>query len=116
VGYVVSQYPATNHTFILREIRTLRRLGVDVCVVSIRRPDRAASALSPEEVEEHSLTHSVLGAGMGNALLVHLRTLVTSPLAYIGAFFYALGLAGSHFRKAGQYLLYFGRRWSLAIF
>ena len=108
MGYVVSQYPATNHTFILREIRTLRRLGVDVCVVSIRKPDRAPSALSPEEAEELSLTYSVLGAGMGNALLVHLRMLATSPLAYIGALFYALGLAGSHFRKAGQYLLYFG--------
>ena len=39
LGYLVSQYPAVNHTFILREIRALRALGFDIRVVSIRKPD-----------------------------------------------------------------------------
>ena len=45
LGYLISQYPAVNHTFILREIRTLRTLGFDVRVVSIRetRPNLGAT-------------------------------------------------------------------------
>ncbi len=108
VGYIVSQYPATNHTYILREIRGLRSLGVDVCVVSIRKPDRGVSGLSAEEAEEYALTFSVLGAGVWNALWVHLRTLAARPVAYSRALRYALRLAGPNLRRAAQYTLYFG--------
>lgn len=86
----------------------LRRLGIDICTVSIRKPDRNVSALSDEEAEEFALTYSVLGAGVWNALSVNLRTLAASPVAYIRSFLYGLCLAGLNLRKAGQYSLYFG--------
>ena len=38
IAYLVSQYPAVNHTFILREILELRRLGFEIHVASIRAP------------------------------------------------------------------------------
>src|ERR1035441_4771161 len=81
LGYLVSQYPAVNHTFILREIRTLRTLGFDVRVVSIRKPDRSPDRLSPEEAEEFRLTFSVLGGGLPAMLGAHLRTLLRRPLS-----------------------------------
>lgn len=43
VGYIVSQYPAPSHTFIRREIEALRARGVDIRILSVRRP-------KPEEV------------------------------------------------------------------
>lgn len=107
LGYVVSQYPATNHTFILSEIQVLRRLGYSVQVVSIRQPDRPAHGLSREEAEEYARTFSVLGAGVGHALLVHLKTMAARPLAYGKALLYAIRLAGSNIALAIRYFAYF---------
>ena len=75
LGYLVSQYPAVNHTFILREIRILRDLGFDIRVVSIRQPDRCPDALSWEEAEEYRLTQFVLGSGVFRIAAIHARTL-----------------------------------------
>lgn len=41
IGYLVSQYPATSHTFIRREIAALRTLGWDVDTFSVRKPSEA---------------------------------------------------------------------------
>ena len=51
IGYLVSQYPAVTHTFILREIRSLRALGWDVRIVSVGAPDRGREKMSREEDE-----------------------------------------------------------------
>lgn len=107
LGYIVSQYPATNHTFILHEIRTLRRRGFDIHVVSIRQADRPVASLSREEAEEYAQTYSVLGAGAWHALAVHTKVLVCSPVAYVTAFLYALRLAGSNVPRVVRYAGYF---------
>ena len=59
LAYLLSQFPAANHTYLLREIRTLRRLGLDVRVASIRPPDRPPEAMTPEELEEIPQTHYI---------------------------------------------------------
>lgn len=38
IGYLTSQYPATSHTFIRREVEALRARGIDIACFSIRRP------------------------------------------------------------------------------
>jgi glycosyltransferase involved in cell wall biosynthesis len=48
--YVIGTFPSLTTTFIDREVRALRRVGVDVQVVSMRRPP-AELPLSPEQVE-----------------------------------------------------------------
>jgi colanic acid/amylovoran biosynthesis glycosyltransferase len=40
LAYLLSQYPAINHPFMLREVRRLRELGFEIQVASIRPPDR----------------------------------------------------------------------------
>jgi colanic acid/amylovoran biosynthesis glycosyltransferase len=107
LGYLVSQYPATNHTFILREIRTLRRLGFDIDVVSVRKSDRPAEVLSANEADELSRTFSVLGAGAGGVLSAHLRTLLWSPRRYLSGLANTFRLAAGDLPKSFRYLLYF---------
>lgn len=108
LAYLVSQYPAINHTFILREIRALRRLGLELHVISIRPPDRPLDELSEEEREEALNTFTVLAAGVGHVLAAHLATMLRRPAAYFGGMLYALRLARLDFRKAFANLLYFG--------
>jgi hypothetical protein len=48
MAYLVAQYPAACHTFILREILKLRRMGFDICVASIRATDRPFERLTAE--------------------------------------------------------------------
>jgi glycosyltransferase involved in cell wall biosynthesis len=107
LGYLVSQYPTVTHTFILREIRTLRTLGFDVRVVSIRQPDRRPDRLSPEEAEEFRLTFCVLGGGLRPVLRAHLRTLLLRPRAYVATLLYAIRLGGWDLRRAASHACYF---------
>jgi len=107
LAYLVSQYPSVTHTFILREIRTLRKLGLEVHVFSVRGPDRPPAAMSPEEREELARTRAVLQAGVPAIFAAHLRTVLTTPIAYFGGLFYALRLAGLNLPKAFHNLMYF---------
>jgi len=52
LAYLVSQYPAFSHTFILREIQMLRRQGFEICVASINPPDRPVAQLTSTEYDE----------------------------------------------------------------
>ena len=80
--YLVSQYPTVSHSFILREIRELRNLGTDICVVSIRSPDRPVAELTPEEFHEADLTYYVR-ADTSKWPLAHLSVLFRRPVAYL---------------------------------
>src|SRR5580765_499171 len=83
LGYLVSQYPARTHTFVLREVRALRSSGIEVCVVSVRSCDRPVAELSADEAEEAMRTFSVLGAGHAHAVIANLRVLCRHPLGYL---------------------------------
>jgi len=107
LGYLVSQYPAVNHTFILREIRILRSLGFDIRVVSIRQPDRSPDALSAEEAEECGLTQFVLGSGIFQIAAIHARTFFRRPLRYLSTLAFALRLAGWDIPVAARHIFYF---------
>lgn len=107
IGYVVSQYPAVNHTFILREIRTLRSLGYPIEVVSIRPADRPIEALSATEAEEARQTYSLLAAGKMALLQANLLTFLGRPFAYLAGFVYAMRLAAWDLRKMLAYCFYF---------
>ena len=107
LAYLVSQYPSVTHTFILREIRTLRKLGLEVSVFSVRAPDRSVEAMSPEEREELAGTRAVLPAGVPAFVGAHLRTVAEHPVGYFTGLFYALRLAGLNLPKAFRNLIYF---------
>ena len=107
LGYLVSQYPAVSHTFVLREVLALRRRGVDVRVVSVRRCDRPITALSAEEADEAKRTFSVMGAGALHALIANLRVLSRHPIGYVRGLLYAWALSRGTPRLLVMYSCYF---------
>jgi glycosyltransferase involved in cell wall biosynthesis len=81
--YIIGTYPLLTTTFIDREIRTLRAWGIDINVVSIRRPH---GDLSPDQAVLADATHYVLPAAAKTAVLRHhLRFLFTRPGRYLSA-------------------------------
>jgi glycosyltransferase involved in cell wall biosynthesis len=107
LAYLVSQYPALTHTFILREIRALRELGLELEVISIRPPDRPVAKLSPVEAEEFERTFTVLSAGLKNILAAHVSTLLRRPKSYLSGLLRALRLAQGAPRTTVSNLAYF---------
>jgi colanic acid/amylovoran biosynthesis glycosyltransferase len=107
LGYLISQFPALSHTFVLREVQALRRQGVDVHVVSVRQCDRPLPQLSAEELEEARRTFSVLGAGLRHAIIANLRILCRHPIRYIRGLLYAWTLSRGTPKLLGLYTSYF---------
>ncbi len=107
IAYLVSQYPAVNHTFILREILELRRLGLEIQVASIRAADRPFEHLSPEEQSEQRTTFYVLPKRLGGILAANVRVAFGHPFSYLSAIAYSLRLAGCNARAALFHLAYF---------
>ena len=107
IAYLVSQYPAVNHTYILREIRELRRMGWDIHVASIRPETRSTSQLTEEEREELSRTWCVITQGLSGALRAHLASLATHTRSYISGMLSALRLGGADIRKTVRSCFYF---------
>lgn len=107
LGYLIAQYPAVNHTYILREVLSLRRRGFDVVTVSVRRSDRSGKSLSETEADEQRRTFSVLGAGALHALAVNLRVLGRHPIRYLKGMTYAWALSRGTPRLLLSYTVYF---------
>ncbi|MCX7109213.1 MAG: glycosyltransferase family 4 protein [Proteobacteria bacterium] len=107
LAYLISQYPAVSHTFILREIVELRRLGFTIRPASINPPDRPADQLTAVEREEAQTTWCVKGQGAGGALSALLGTLSAQPKGLGRGFVAALRLGGLDPRKILKNLAYF---------
>jgi colanic acid/amylovoran biosynthesis glycosyltransferase len=103
----VSQYPAANHTFILREIMQLRRMGMDIQVASIRAPDRPFERLTADEQNEQSATFYIKAAGVSGLLGANLRVFFSRPFSYLRTLAYALRLASLDVRTSLFNLFYF---------
>lgn len=89
LGYLTSQYPATSHTFIRREVSALRARGVSLETYSIRAPSQA-ELVAEEDRREAEHTYTVLSRGLAEFAIAHVVTLMRRPLAYSGTFASAL--------------------------
>lgn len=107
LAYLVSQYPAASHTFILREVRRLRMLGFRIEVASINPVDRPESELANEERAEAQDTYYVKPDGLRGALRAHWSTLRSRPRGYFAGLLLALRLGGSDLRKLLYGVFYF---------
>ena len=105
-AYIASNYPAVSHTFILREVRALRALGVDVETVTIRRAPRE-EVLAAVDQEEDRRTHALLPASPVRVVLDHLRGFMHSPRAYASTLGTALRLSPGGRRATLWQLFYF---------
>lgn len=81
IAYLCSEYPAVSHTFIHREIESLRKTGMTVHTASIRRPSNL-QLMTAAEQEEASRTLMVLSHPMPQVLAAHLHCFRKSPAGY----------------------------------
>jgi colanic acid/amylovoran biosynthesis glycosyltransferase len=82
IAYLVSQYPATSHTFILREVIGLRRGGMRIVTASINADLRPLATLTTDEQEERQHTYVIKHHGVAGALVAHIAALLRHPLGY----------------------------------
>lgn len=119
IAYLVSQYPAVNHTFILREIRALRSQGFEIDIVSIRPPDRHPSALTGEERQELARTRAIKDISIPGALGAQVTEFLRRPAGYLGGLALALRMGRGGIPATFAHLLYFAEaviagRWMMA--
>ena len=107
IAYLVSEYPAVSHTFILREVERLRRVNFEICVASINSPDRSAKAMTFEERDETAATFYVKKEGVRGAALANLDVLLKHPKSYFAGLWFALRLAGTDLRRLIFAVFYF---------
>jgi glycosyltransferase involved in cell wall biosynthesis len=87
VTYIIGTYPVPTTTFIDREIQALRRSGLRVHVISLRRPPGPASE------RQRALSagvHYVLPVGAADLLRSHLAFLLRRPVAYVRTLSYLI--------------------------
>jgi len=105
--YLIGQFPAVNHKYLLFEIQHLRRLGIDVRVASISPPDRPLEKLSADEREEAKRSYCVKRVPALRIALANISEFLWHPLRYLRGFFFSVGLAGPNPKKIAYHLAYF---------
>ena len=98
IAYLVGRYPSVTHTFILREVRALECLGVEVHRFSIWRTDEQGLLTSVDR-EEWARTEALLATTPTSALGAHLRAIARAPAAYVRTLGRALALSAAGLRR-----------------
>jgi colanic acid/amylovoran biosynthesis glycosyltransferase len=106
VGYLATHYPAVSHTFVLREVLALRRLGVDVETFSIHRTPES-ELLADVDREEGARTQAVLPPHWARLAAAHLRAAIGYPGRYVDTLLFAVRRANPGVR---------GRLWGILHF
>lgn len=106
IGYVLSTYPVFEQPFISREVRELRRHGLDVRTFSLRTPEDA-QVKSLAEREERSTTFYLRQSGMAFIARAHCRFLFSAPMKFLAVLVYALRLSSGGLRSLLWQCFYF---------
>lgn len=113
IAYLTSQYPATSHTFIRREIAAVRALGLSVETFSVRPP--APDELRAEQdCIEAEATYTLLSRPKSDFLVAHIRQIFSRPTSYIRTFLLALSHRPPGLRSALLAIAHFGESILLA--
>lgn len=105
--YIVGTYPLLTTTFIDREIKILRRWGVDLQIVAMRRPD-AEVPLSSEQRELQRGVIYLLPVAWPALLASHLYFVLTRPGRFFAVLAYLLTRPHPNLRSRLKTLLHFG--------
>lgn len=107
IAYLVSQYPAISHTFILREVLFLRSLGWNIHVASINLPDREGNLLTTDEKNEKERTFYVKKRGFTGVLISTITTLIHHPWGFFKGMGCAIKLSKWDLYRLFYHLCYF---------
>jgi colanic acid/amylovoran biosynthesis glycosyltransferase len=94
MAYFLSQYPAISHTFFLKEILGLRRLGFEIEVASVNPPDRTVSELPPVEAQEAGNTYCLKRTTIREAICVIVTIIFVYPAVFFRGARVALAMGG----------------------
>ncbi len=106
IGYLLSQYPAISHTFLLHEVLGLRARGLHLQTASINRPDRPLGSLPPSEAAEAETTCYIKSGTLLLSLWNVLRTSFASPRVALRGLVAVITLPRLTLRKRIQWLFY----------
>jgi glycosyltransferase involved in cell wall biosynthesis len=106
LAYVVSEYPKVSHTFVMREVEALRRLGAEVDTVSIRRTPEE-QLLSEADRRAARQTFSVLPVRPGRLVGAHARWALRHPHRYAEALALSFRVGPAGLRNRLWQLFYF---------
>jgi len=105
IAYVLGTFPFLTTTFVDREILGVRRKGVELVLVSMRRP--APFEMSTEIRRLAEATRYLLPAPWLRFLIAHLRFALTRPRAYLTTLVYLLTRQHRKFSAWIRTLFYF---------
>ena len=104
--YLIGQFPAINHGYLLAEVRHLRRLGFDLEVISVSPADRPPAALSDAEREEAAQTYYIKSLSAIRIALLNAAEFLRNPLGYLRGVYLALRLAGPGLKAVFYHFAY----------
>jgi colanic acid/amylovoran biosynthesis glycosyltransferase len=107
LAYLVSEYPAISHTFVLREVKNLRIANFEIWPASINSPYQPVAAMAADDRAEAATTFYIKKVGAMGAARSHLRTLLKRPIAYFRGLGFALSLGGPDLRELLYSIFYF---------
>jgi glycosyltransferase involved in cell wall biosynthesis len=107
LAYLVSRYPSISHTFILREVLSLRAQGFHIRVASINPPDRPFGELTEEERTEADRTCYVKRGAVSRLPAALLACLLRHPVGFFRGLAFSMRLGGTDFAKILYGLFYF---------
>ncbi|KAA6231771.1 colanic acid biosynthesis glycosyltransferase WcaL [Chlorobium phaeovibrioides] len=82
IAYLCSEYPAVSHTFIFREIESLRRAGILVHTATIRRT-KNLGLMTASEQDEAKRTFAVITEPLPAIFKAHAKSLIRNPAGYM---------------------------------
>jgi len=106
VAFLLSQYPAVSHTFLLQEVLGLRARGFRIETVSINRPDRPVHRLPAQEAAEAGATHYIKDGNPARALWFALLTALLHPAVVFRALTAIHRLPNLTLRQRSRWLFY----------
>lgn len=114
VAYLTGSYPAVSHTFILREVEALRRLGLEVVTASVRRPRPDDLRGPSEQAAEESTFYVLAQAKNPLRLLAAQVAALRNPARYFSTLVRAWRLRAPGLKAALYQLIYFAEATVLA--
>jgi glycosyltransferase involved in cell wall biosynthesis len=106
IAYLSGRYPALSHTFVMREVEALRRLGEDIETLSIHRA-RSEDLLTDADRDACRTTFAVLPISPTSLVRAHLEALRARPIRYLKTLALALRMSPPGLRGTLWGVFYF---------
>lgn len=105
IVFIIGTYPRLTTTFIDREIYSLEKLGMEIKIVSVRRPD---AELSENQIDLIKRIHYLLPADVAALLVSQFRFGFGHPKKYFGTLLYLISRPHPTFKSRIKTFLHFG--------